>query len=321
MKHQFLKASSMLFLGLATTAAMAQRPPRIVVYKMFDDQYRQGGFDYTYGGKGGTVTVTKEGGYKSKSALDIKLDPTDYSGASICLYNEFFDLSKYILDSKLEFMIKGKNGGEQLKIGLLDDEVGDGKKTQVALPMAKYIQGGAVTKDWKKVSIPLVDFPDRGLYWDNTRKSEFPARIDWDKIAEVRFSIDKGVNPEFEVLIDNIEIVKGNKKAKPKPKIVYWDENNDVIDGPKNPEKLDGKVKPVSGGTFCDNQLKGFSYVYGGLTAQREADSKTQGNPNVLAMYIDNNDWSGVTYSLGEGKFIDLSKVRNKGGLYFWIKG
>ncbi|MDY5029796.1 carbohydrate binding domain-containing protein, partial [Hallerella succinigenes] len=321
MKHQFLKASSMLFLGLATTAAMAQRPPRIVVYKMFDDQYRQGGFDYTYGGKGGTVTVTKEGGYKSKSALDIKLDPTDYSGASICLYNEFFDLSKYILDSKLEFMIKGKNGGEQLKIGLLDDEVGDGKKTQVALPMAKYIQGGAVTKDWKKVSIPLVDFPDRGLYWDNTRKSEFPARIDWDKIAEVRFSIDKGVNPEFEVLIDNIEIVKGNKKAKPKPKIVYWDENNDVIDGPKNPEKLDGKVKPVSGGTFYDNQLKGFSYVYGGLTAQREADSKTQGNPNVLAMYIDNNDWSGVTYSLGEGKFIDLSKVRNKGGLYFWIKG
>nr|CAA61251.1 cellulase [Fibrobacter succinogenes] len=38
-------------------------------------------------------------------------------------------------------------------------------------------------------------------------------------------------------------------------------------------------------------------------------------------MYIDNNDWSGVTYSLGEGKFIDLSKVRDKGGLYFWIKG
>lgn len=319
MRHQFLKATSLLFLGLATTAAMAQRPPRIVAYKMFDDQYRQGGFDYTYGGKGGTVTITKEGGYKSKSALDIKLDPTDYSGASICLYNEVFDLKKLVLDSKLEFMIKGKHGGEQLKVGILDEEVSDGKKTQVTLPISKYIEGGKVTTDWKKVSIPLYDFPDRGLYWDNTRKSEFPARIDWDKIAEIRFSIDKGINSSFEVLIDNIEIVKSNKKMPPKPTIVYWDENEDVIDGPKNPEKLDGKAKPFK--TFYENQIPGFSYVYGGLTAQREAASKTPHNSNVLAMYIDNNDWSGVTYSLGDGKFFDLSSIRNKGGLYFWIKG
>ncbi|HQB65464.1 MAG TPA: carbohydrate binding domain-containing protein, partial [Fibrobacteraceae bacterium] len=119
--------------------------------------------------------------------------------------------------------------------------------------------------------------------------------------------------------VDNIEIVKGNKKAKPKPKVVYWDENNEVVNGPKNPEKLDGKAKALA--TFYDNGMKGFSYVYGGLTAQKEIDSKTAGNSNVLAMYIDNNDWSGVTYSLGEGKFIDLSKVRNDGGLYFWIKG
>ena len=237
------------------------------------------------------------------------------------MYNETFDLNKFMLDSKLEFMIKGKKGGEAVKVGLLDEEVSDGKKTQVVLPMNKYIQGGAVTTDWKKVSIPLVDFPDRGLYWDNTRKSEFPARIDWDKIAEIRFSIDKSGASDFEIWVDNIEIVKGNKKAAPKKKVVYWDENNDVIDGPKNPEKLDGKAKPVKNGTFYDNQLKGFSYSYGGLSAQREADSKTQGNPNVLALYIDNNDWSGVTYSLGEGKYIDLSKVRNKGGLYFWIKG
>lgn len=319
MNHSILKVASVLALGLCTTTAMAQRPPRIVVYKMFDDQYRQGGFDYTYGGKGGTVTITKEGGYKSKSALDIKLDPTDYSGASICLYNEVFDLNKYMLDSKLEFMIKGKNGGEQLKVGLLDEEVSDGKKTQVTLPLNKYIEGGTVTTDWKKVSIPLVDFPDRGLYWDNTRKSEFPARIDWDKIAEIRFSIDKGINPKFEVYIDNIEIVKGNKKAKPKPKIVYWDENNDVIDGPKDPKNLGKNAKVFK--TFYEDQIPGFSYVYGGLTAQREAESKTPGNPGVLAMYIDNNDWSGVTYSLGEGKYFDLSKIRDKGGLYFWIKG
>ena len=319
MIKQTLKVASVILLGVSVAAMAQPKKPKTVVYKFFDEQYRPGGFDYSYGGTSKGVTITKDGGYKSKAALNIKLDPKEYSGASICLYNEFFDLNKYMLDSKVEFMIKGKNGGENVKVGLLDEEVSDGKKTQVVLPMNKYIEGGAVTKDWKKVSIPLVDFPDRGLYWDNTRKSEFPSRIDWDKIAEIRFSIDKSGVSEFEVWVDNIEIVKGNKKAPPKKQMVYWDENNDVIDGPKNPEKLDGKAKTLA--TFYDNQLKGFSYSYGGLTAQREAQSKTAGNGNVLAMYIDNNDWSGVTYSLGEGKFIDLSKVRNKGGLYFWIKG
>ena len=321
MIKQTLKVASVILLGVSVAAMAQPKKPKTVVYKFFDEQYRPGGFDYSYGGTSKGVTITKDGGYKSKAALNIKLDPKEYSGASICLYNEFFDLNKYMLDSKVEFMIKGKHGGEAVKVGLLDEEVSDGKKTQVVLPMNKYIEGGAVTTDWKKVSIPLVDFPDRGLYWDNTRKSEFPSRIDWDKIAEIRFSIDKSGASEFEVWVDNIEIVKGNKKAAPKKQIVYWDENNDVIDGPKNPEKLDGKVKPVANGTFYSDGLKGFSYSYGGLSAQREAQSKTAGNKNVLALYIDNNDWSGVTYSLGEGKYIDLSKVRNKGGLYFWIKG
>lgn len=317
MIKQMFKVASIVLLGMAVTTTMAQpRPPRLVVYKFFDEQYRQGGYDYAYGGKSKGITITKEGGYKSKAAVQINLDPKDYSGASICLYNETFDLSKYMLDSKLEFYIKGTKGGEQLLIGLLDEEVSDGKKTQVKMSLNKYVQ---ITKDWQKVSIPLIDFPDRGLYWDQTKKTELPARIDWNKIAEIRFSIDKGTNPSFNIFVDNIEIVKGNKKAKPKPKVVYWDENNEVVNGPKNPEKLDGKAKPIA--TFYDNGMKGFSYVYGGLTAQKEIDSKTAGNPNVLAMYIDNNDWSGVTYSLGEGKFIDLSKVRNDGGLYFWIKG
>lgn len=317
MIKQMFKVASIVLLGMTVTATMAQpRPPRLVVYKFFDEQYRQGGYDYAYGGKSKGITITKEGGYKSKAAVQINLDPKDYSGASICLYNETFDLSKYMLDSKLEFYIKGNNGGEQLLIGLLDEEVSDGKKTQVKMSLNKYVQ---ITKDWQKVSIPLIDFPDRGLYWDQTKKTELPARIDWNKIAEIRFSIDKGTNPSFDISVDNIEIVKGNQKAKPKAKVVYWDENNEVVNGPKNPEKLDGKAKPIA--TFYDNGMKGFSYVYGGLTAQKEIDSKTAGNSNVLAMYIDNNDWSGVTYSLGEGKFIDLSKVRNDGGLYFWIKG
>jgi hypothetical protein len=317
MIRNILKGSAMLLLGASVTATMAQRPPRLVVAKFFDDQYRQGGFDYSYGGTGSKVTVTKDGGYKSPSALQVNLDPNDYSGASICLYNESFDLSKYQLDAAVEFMIKGANGGEQLWFGLLDEEKSDEKKVQVKLPLNKYVQ---VSTDWQKVVIPLADFPERGLYWDQTKKTELPARIDLSKIAEFRVSIDKGTNKKFEVLIDNVEIVKGSvKKAAPKAQIVYWDEKTEVIDGPKNAEKLDGKATVLK--TFYDNDLKGFSYVYGGLTAQKEQASKTAGNPNVLAMYLDDSEYSGITYSMGADKFADLSSVRNKGGVYFWIKG
>ena len=54
------KVASIALLGLLTTAAMAQpKPPRLVVYKFFEDQYRQGGFDYAYGGSSKGVTITK----------------------------------------------------------------------------------------------------------------------------------------------------------------------------------------------------------------------------------------------------------------------
>lgn len=322
MIKQTLKVASVILLG-ASVAAMAQpKPPRVVPYKFFNEEMPEGGDTYAYGGKSKGFSIDAKNGFKSKAALNLKLDPSEYSGAQICLKNDFFfDMDKVMLDGKLEFMVKGKKGGEALIVGLLDEKNSDGKETQVKLTVNKYIEGGSITTDWKKVSIPLVDFPDRGLYWDNTRKSEFPARIDWKKIYAIRLSIDKGSAKDFEIWVDNIEIVKTGKKAPPKKKIVYWDENEDVINGPKNPEKLDGKVKPVANGIFYDNRVKGFSYSYGGLSAQREAESKTPGNSNVLALYIDNNDWSGVTYSIGEGKYIDLSKVRNKGGLYFWIKG
>lgn len=317
MIRKILKGSALFLLGAAVTTTMAQRPPRLVVYKFFDDAYRTGGFDYSYGGNGSKVALAKGEGFKSEAALRVTLDPNDYSGSSICLYNETFDLSKYQLDAAIEFMIKGSNGGEQLWFGLLDEDKTDDKKVQVKLPLNKYVQ---VSNDWQKVIIPLADFPERGLYWDQTKKTELPARIDLGKIAEFRVSIDKGTNKKFDVLIDNVEIVKGSvKKAAPKAQIVYWDEKSENIDGPKNAEKLDGKAKPLY--TFYDNDLKGFSYVYGGLTAQKEQPSKTAGNPGVLALYMDDMQYSGITYSAGAEKFIDLSKVRDKGGVYFWVKG
>jgi len=293
------------------------KPPRIVVGKFFDDNYRPGGFDYTYP-SGTKIAIAKGEGYNSNAALRITLDASDYAGASVCLYNETFDLSNSVLDGAIEFQIKGAKGGEQIKFGLLDEEVTDGKKTQVALPLNKYVQ---ITTEWQKVVIPLADFPERGLYYDPTRKAEFPAKIDWSKIGEFRVSSDKGVNKgNAQVWIDNVEIAKGTvKKAAPKAAQVYWDEIVESVDGPVAPEKLDGKAKTYK--TFYDNGLKGFSYSYGGKTAMHEQESKTKGNPNVLAMYLDDGEYSGITMSIGAENFIDISKQRDKGGVYFWIKG
>ena len=100
MIKQTLKVASVILLGVSVAAMAQPKKPKTVVYKFFDEQYRQGGFDYAYGGKSKGITITKDGGYKSKAALQINLDPREYSGASICLYNEFFDLNKYMLDSK-----------------------------------------------------------------------------------------------------------------------------------------------------------------------------------------------------------------------------
>ena len=293
------------------------RQTRIVVYKFFDGKYRTGGFDYSYGGKS-KVEIDKTQIYKSNASLKINLDPNDYSGSSISLYNEYFDFSKILLDGAVEFDIKGANGGEQAMFGFLDDD-GKGKKTQSNLALNKY---GQISKDWQHVKIPLADFPDRGMYWDNIKQIELPARINWDKISEFRISADKGTNPKgFQVWVANVEIVKGTVPiAKPKSKIVYWDEKAEIIEGLIDPAKLDGKAKALPGGVFYGGKMQGFGYVYGGLTAYKEQPTKTAGR-NVLAAYMDDNEYSGVTFSLGEGKYIDLSKVRDKGGVYFWVKG
>ena len=74
-----LTAATVALLGFGVTATMAQpKAPRVVPYKFFDEQYRPGGFDYAYGGKSKGITITKDGGYKSKAALNIKLDPSEY---------------------------------------------------------------------------------------------------------------------------------------------------------------------------------------------------------------------------------------------------
>jgi alpha-L-arabinofuranosidase len=302
---------------LLATAVSAQRGGKIVLYKFFDEKYRQGGYDYTYppAAKIGFDNTT---GYKSKTSLKVQLVNSDYSGASVCLNNEVFDLSAHRWSSTLEFMIKGEKGGEQILIGLIDEKLSDDKQTQTKLTINRYVEGGSITTDWKRVAIPIADFIDRGLYYDAGAKVELPALIEWNKIAEFRVSADKGVNKGNAVVwVDDIQIVKSPAVT---PRVVkYWDFIEETIDAPKDAGKYK-KNEKVLGSVFVDDfSPGGIIYGYGGKTTARTQKSSTPGNTKVLSLYMDDQDWSGVTASLG--KTIDLSAVRNSGGLYFWMKG
>jgi hypothetical protein len=309
---------SLLVLMLMISTTFAQRGGgKIVLYKLFEEEYRQGGYDYVYP-PASKVAIDKNVGYKSAKSLQFKLVGSDYSGVSICLYNEVFDLAAHRWSSTLEFMVKGAQGGEQVIIGLLDEDKSDDKKTQVKLPINKYIQDGVITTDWKQVQIPISEFIDRGMYYDQNKKTELPALIDWSKIAEFRVSADKGVNKKDPVIwVDNIQFVKS--KPVPPRKEVYWDFIENTYTPPANVAEYKGGEKVLASVFSDDFQDGGFGYGYGGKTTSNIQKSSTKGNEKVLAMYFDDNDWSGVTFSMGST--VDLSAVRKTGGLYFWAKG
>jgi len=299
--------------------AYGARVPKIVLYEFFDEKYRQGGFDYTYPPEA-KISFDKEEGYKSKVALKVNLVTKEYSGASVCLYNETFDLEKYRWNSTLEFMIRGEKGGEQVLIGLLDEEISDDKKTQTKLSLNRYIPGGKITTDWKQVKIPISEFSSRGQYYDQDKKIELPALVDWSKIAEFRISADKGVNTSDPVVyIDNIQFVK-SKKVEPKNE-EFWDFRKETVKAVENPGQYKAGEK-VLGELFIDDYpAGGYGEVYGGRTAKIMQPTDSDKNKKVLALYMDDQEWSGVTMVMGKGKFVDLSKVRNQGGLYLWAKG
>src|SRR5450432_3502172 len=92
-------------------------------------------------------------------------------------------------------------------------------------------------------------------------------------------------------------------------------------DAPTKPQlRLDDAVL----GSFFDDDIPrssgGYTYAYGGKTANKVLPSTTSDNGAVFATYFD-NDYSGVNISQGNSKFLDLSPYRKTGSLTFWIKG
>lgn len=305
-----------------STEAVKAKDPR-VVFRFFDDDFTPGGYQYTYP-DASKIYIPEESGHESDVALEFNLKADDYSGGSVCLYNLLYDATPYYSRGALQFWVKGSTGGEIAWAALVDDENRDSKKTVVRLPLNNY---GGITKEWRLVSIPLADFGRRGVYWDPKKRIEVPNAFDWNLLAEFRIEIKMAENPNFKVWVDDIFVLRDVFEPKQEVKTEGWDERQDTIPAhPSLPDSLNAKAVY----TLLENDMPagGFPYVYGGKTAMKIQPVVTQGgsgdknNTGALAVYLDNDDYSGATMALGAGHNVDLSGLRNgTAGLAFWAKG
>ena len=283
-------------------------------FVFFEEDFVAGGYSYVYGGNT-RVFIPEESGHDGDVAVCFELDPADYSGGAVVLYGTEYDLKNVFPTGALEFWIKGESGGEKGYIGLADNEMVDGFKTEVLVDFDKY---GGIKPYWTHMSIPLADFGRRGGYWDARLQITIKNKFKWNSVKEFIVVTDKGANKKFKIWLDNVYIVKDRY---PEPKNLwdpYWDEVVETIE--PAPAKPGANVRELT--VFYEKNFKDpmKADAYGGKTTfaqQNTTDPIT--NPHVLAVYLDNTEYSGVEFNWG--KNTDMSSVRNNnGGIGFWSK-
>ncbi|MFW6254075.1 MAG: carbohydrate binding domain-containing protein [Chitinivibrionales bacterium] len=164
----------------------SKKPSVKEVKVLYKDDLSPSAFTYAYGGK--------SAGKSESGFIVCYMDGSDYSGVTYCLGRDnHIDLSMY-RDSgtaALAFWAKGGPGVKNVFLGFLDDD-SDQRKVQSKLNMGDY---GAIDTAWNYYMIPLRRFSDQGMFWDGNRKQEAVSVIDWKRINEIRFSINKKANP------------------------------------------------------------------------------------------------------------------------------
>ncbi|MBN1983751.1 MAG: hypothetical protein JW795_19610 [Chitinivibrionales bacterium] len=182
------------------------------IFTFFKDSYAPNSGHYQYPETSKLTLSQQNGKSGAKTVLEINLDPKDYSGCGLELYETPLNLKPYLHNGFIQFWVKGKNGGERAFIGFADDQSSDGKKTEIQVNLSSY---GPITRNWTLIKIPLTDFGLDGAYYDPASSSMVPSAIQWDKITDVIITSQKGENKRFLVYLDDIRIVTENVSQKP----------------------------------------------------------------------------------------------------------
>jgi endoglucanase len=186
----------------------------------------------------------------SKSSVYTYGDPTDYSlfkpvdnehaavfatfqsdneWSGVTIYRNItgsIDVRQWLKSGGIEFYVKGAHGGENFRIGVLDDESdGIDKKVQSRIFSRTFVK---VSTDWQRVCVPFSSFGTTGRWWHSDAHYEVVGTLDWSKISEVRFSIDqyanktilKSDNEPVKIYFSNIRFLKNSNTQSNES---FWD--------------------------------------------------------------------------------------------------
>lgn len=190
-------------------APIARTPEVEAVHTIFEDDLPVGGFAYVYGGKT-AYKVLPTGTPDNPRVLATYQDNSDYSGVTVALgEGRSIDISDLRGSAAgLAFWARGGPNVSKAYVGILDDE-SDGKKVQTKVMLSDF---GRIDTTWQHFMIPLRGFPANGLYWDESRQAEIGQEIDWTRINEFRFSVNRYENRVEEgepacIYLDRITII------------------------------------------------------------------------------------------------------------------
>jgi hypothetical protein len=285
-------------------------------FVFFRENFASGGYSYVYGGNT-RIFIPEESGHIGEVAVVFELDPADYSGGAIVLWGTHFDLTDVFATGALEFWIKGTTSGKIGRVGLADDEMVDGLKTQVTVDFNRH---GGIQPFWTHMSIPLSSLGRRGSYWDPRTQTLINNDFKWGNVKEFIVTTSKGANRQFKVWLDDIRIVPNRFPEPPNLWEPHWDERKPIIAPAPTRPGADVVEAEVLWTRDFRAPMRGVGYGGRTVWAQKNTTEPAGESPHVLAVYLDNTEFSGVTFNWGRST--DLTQLRaNNGGLGFWVKG
>ena len=299
----------------ARERAIAEQKVVSPYFVFFEEDFPAGGYSYVYGGNS-RIFIPEESGHSGEVSVVFELDPADYAGGAIVLWGTHFDLTEVFPTGALEFWIKGATGGEIGRVGLADDEMIDGIKTQVTVDFNRF---GGIQPFWTHMSIPLSALGRRGNFWDPRTQSLVNNTFKWGNVKEFIITTAKGANRQFKVWLDDIRIVPDRFPEPANLWEPYWDEREEIIAPAPTRPGADVREASVIWEKNFASPMRGFAYGGRSVFAQKNTTCQTGESPHALAVYLDNAEFSGVTFNWGATT--DLRQLRaNNGGLGFWAK-
>ena len=192
------------FLVLSPLAAETVTAPRVSfdIYVDSGKNYAENGWigsgngDVVSASNNRWLTTWPDGpAYSGKDSLLFEWDHRNNGWTAGSVARDWWipiDISDFIAnDGRVEFMAKSDKGGENITVNLSAGE----NINSPSLRVSTYLDGSPLTKEWRKVSIPLKDF-----------SADFLAKCE-NKLQTVGFGIDYGLPGKHRVYIDDIRLV------------------------------------------------------------------------------------------------------------------